>query len=157
MIFVFTIGSLHWSSQPPIKRETGYSNVLVFPCTVPTHCDLHYAWVFDEVAPIYRATVLKAWRHLIRSRATELIKKQSKAQCRYFNVAVSQNLPFTLQIISWLFFPRASLENHLLVAFEDKVALAAIPGSDNCFFHFAPFTPRPPSNHLLLMTKGLSD
>ena len=29
MIFVFTIGSLHWSSQPPANRETGYSNVLI--------------------------------------------------------------------------------------------------------------------------------
>ena len=31
MIFVFTIGSLYWSSQsqPPINRETGYSNVLI--------------------------------------------------------------------------------------------------------------------------------
>ena len=28
MIFVFTIGSLHWSSQPPANKEMGYSNVL---------------------------------------------------------------------------------------------------------------------------------
>ena len=28
MIFVFTIGSLYWSSQHPINRDTGYSNVL---------------------------------------------------------------------------------------------------------------------------------
>ena len=31
MIFVFTIGSLHWSSQHPINRETGYSNVPPLP------------------------------------------------------------------------------------------------------------------------------
>ena len=28
MISVLAIGSLYWSSQPPINRETGYSNVL---------------------------------------------------------------------------------------------------------------------------------
>ena len=39
MIFVFSIGSLCWSSswwwQPHIRRETGYSNVLHVPCTYP--------------------------------------------------------------------------------------------------------------------------
>ena len=153
MISVLTIGSLYWSSQPPIKRETGYSNVLVFPYTVSTHFDLHYAWVFDEVAPIYRATVLKAWRHLIRSRPTELIRNRARLSAE----KILHNLPFTLQIISWI-FSASQLGKSSAACIWGQSSISCNPWEWQLFFfHFAPFTPHPYSNHLLLMTKGLSD
>ena len=60
MISVLTIGSLYWSSQPPINRETGYSNVL--PRQPPTHPHPH-----QQPSPLPHHNHVHHYRPLVTS------------------------------------------------------------------------------------------